>query len=120
MGKSGKTKKDETAKWIVRGAVVVILVTLVVLAFLDRSAKANATTTTTTWLNALQTATDEQKDLFYSDLTQHVSGTPQITGEASRGQVVYSWNGIFRTYATTVTFEGNDPSVVVRIEGPGS
>lgn len=113
-------KKNETTKWIVRGVAGVILVILVVLALMDRSAKTNASTTTTAWLNMLQAATEEERELHYSELPKHVSGSPKVKGEASSGQVVYSWNGVFRSYATTITCEGGDPPIVVRIEGPGS
>jgi hypothetical protein len=119
-GKQQKKKTNETTKWITRAGVGVILVTLVVLALMDRNAKIHATRTTTAWLNALQATTDEQHELFYSDLPQHVSGNPQITGPSSSGQVVYTWDGIFRSYTTSINCEGDAAPVVVRIEGPGS
>jgi len=117
---SKKQKKNETAKWIVRAGVGIVLLILIVLAIIDRSAKSDAAITTTKWLNAMQAATDDQKEFPYSDLSQFVTGDPEIRGEASKGQVVYSWHGIFRSYPATITCEDETTPVVVRIEGPGS
>jgi hypothetical protein len=117
---SKKQKKNDTAKWIVRAGVGVVLLVLIALAITDRRSKTNASNTTDAWVNALDAANDDQKELLYSDLSQHVTGSPQITGEASGGQVVYSWNGTVRSYVVTITCEGDTPPVVSQIEGPSS
>ena len=54
---------------------------------MDRRSKTNTDKTTDAWLNALQAATDNQHELLYSDLSQHVTGRPEITGAASVGRL---------------------------------
>jgi hypothetical protein len=115
-----EAKKNDGMKRIVRIGVGVVLLIFVVLAFMDRSAKSAATQTTTAWLDALQSATDANRELGPSDLSQHVTGSPETTGEASQGSVVYTWKGTLRSYITTITFDGADQPVVMRIEGPSS
>ncbi len=115
-----KSKKNDPKKQIVRIGVAVVLAIFVVLAIMDRSAKNAATETTTAWLDALQSATDANKELAFPDLSQHVTGSPETTGEASQGSVVYTWKGTLRSYTTTITLEGTDQPVVTRIEGPSS
>ncbi|MEO2017067.1 MAG: hypothetical protein ABGZ53_22155 [Fuerstiella sp.] len=117
---ASEPKENESTKTIVRIGVGVVLIILVVLAFMDRSAKNAATETTTAWLDALQSAVDDKRELGVSDLSQHVTGSPETTGEASQGSVVYTWKGTLRSYTTTITLEGADQPVVMKIEGPSS
>ncbi|MCP4174674.1 MAG: hypothetical protein GY758_28315 [Fuerstiella sp.] len=113
-------KKNESTRRIVRIGAGVVLILLVVLAFMDRSAKNAATETTTAWLDELQSAMDDNRELRVSDLSQHVIGSPETTGEASQGSVVYTWKGTLRSYETTIAIDGADQPVVMKIEGPSS
>lgn len=115
-----KAKKNDTTKQIVRIGVAVVLAIFAVLAIMDRSAKNAATETTTAWLDALQSADDANRELGFSDLSQHVTGSPVTTGEPSQGSVVYTWKGTLRSYTTTIGLDGTDQPVVRRIEGPSS
>lgn len=84
MAKTSKQqKKNDTAKWIVRTGVGVVLLVLIASAIMDRRSKTNAGITTGAWFNALQAATDDQKELLYSDQSQQVTGSSEITGGAS-------------------------------------
>ena len=114
------SKTNSSVRLIVRITVGLVLAILLVLALMDRKAKSNATTTTTKWLDVLQTATNETKEIPHSELSQYIVGKPEITGEAVEGRVVYTWNGIFRSYTTTVSCGGNQIPVVERVEGPSS
>ncbi len=120
MANADETRMKEPVKLAVRIVVGLTLGVLVVLAMMDYRAKSNAGRTTSAWLDALKSATAGRSELFYSDLSSDVDGSPQITGEASQGRVVYTWNGVFRLYSTTIICEGENSPVVLRIRGPGS
>ena len=115
-----KPHKMNSTRLIVRITVGSVLAILLVLALIDRNAKTSASNTTTTWLKELDAATEDNRDLLHSELSPFVVGSPEITGEPSAGRVVYAWNGIFRSYRTTVTCVGDRIPVVERVEGPES
>ena len=112
-------QKNYSTKLIVRVSVGSVLAILLVLAAIDRGTYSRAKSTTDAWLNELKKrqATDEP-ELKLTDLPQHIIGSPERTGEPSRGSVEYTWTGILRSFKTTVLCGGRQSPVVVSVEGP--
>ena len=111
-------QKTNSTRMIVRVSVGLLLAVLLVLALMDRSANTSANSTTDAWREELKTAAGENRPLPPSELSQHVVGNPDITGEPTEGLVVYTWSGTFRSYKTSVMYAGPNNPVVVGIEGP--
>ena len=112
-------QKTNSTRTIVRVSVGLILAVLLVLAVMDRSANSSATSTTDAWREQLKTAAGENRQLSASELSQYVVGEPEISGEPTEGVVIYTWNGTFRSYKTSVMCaDQQDDAVVVGVEGP--
>jgi len=111
--------KTGSAKTIVRVSVGLILAVLLVLAVMDRSANTSANSTTDAWRKELKAAAGENRQVSPTELTQHVVGEPETSGEPADGLIVYTWNGTFRSYKTTVMCaEQQGDTIIVDVEGP--
>jgi hypothetical protein len=111
--------KTGSAKTIVRVSIGLILAVLLVLAVMDRSANTSANSTTDAWRKELHAAAGENRQVSPTELTQHVVGEPETSGEPADGLIVYTWNGTFRSYKTTVMCaEQQGDTIIVDVEGP--
>lgn len=121
MSKSGDRSSNRPAKSAAsssgRGALIVrilvfgTLVILLLLAFLDFRAKRAYEESLDVWRAELRTQQSQRLDVELSRVRELAVGDPteeQISQTPTLIRYRFSWPGIFRTYAATLTF---DPAV---------
>ncbi len=113
---SGKSKQPTASpprhrELVVRVLVFGTLAILLLLAYLDFRAKRAYEQSLEVWRAELRTQQDQRLDLGLSRVRELAVGDPteeQLEQSPTLIRYRYTWSGIFRTYAATLTF---DPAV---------
>lgn len=118
---AAKQKKGDAVTWVVRAGLLGLVVAVAVAIYLDSIARNNAVATTTAWLQALDSANAEERQLLSSDLLTHVVGDPEVTGSLSEGTATYTWSSLLRSFSTIIKAEpSGEEFIIIEINGPGS
>lgn len=112
-------KKGDAVTWVVRIGLLGLVIAIAVAIYLDNVARSQAVSTTNAWVQALDSANAEERQLLASDLLPLVTGEPVVSGSFSEGSATYTWSSLIRSFSTTVTTEQNgEESMVSEIVGP--
>lgn len=110
---------DPTIVWGVRGAVGMLAIIMLILAWQEYQVKLAFSSTNEAWQSALR-AKGDTADLKKSEFSQiPVKGSPSVASEKAGTNTLsavsvdtYTWTGKLRSYAVKVYFGlGNDPPV---------
>jgi len=105
-------------RWIIRIVVGLVLVTVLIIAFMDFKAKGDAQKTTDAWIALMKS---DSGAVALDDFTDSLVGSPVIetTDDEALGETHrdYIWQGTFRSYRTRVSLMSQS-QYVNSVEGP--
>lgn len=113
-----KPSGNKTRDWIIRIVIFATLGVVLGLAYMDYRTKKQAEQTGMAWREMLKDANaDDIAQLPLEKLREGMHGSPEVTEKSQ--QNVYTWNGTFRDYVITVSYDKGGSKPVQEISGPG-